>query len=88
VQKITFLSKKVASYKGKSYTFYLYHVVLDDDQPEGYLAIAGGYKTGSTSLETAIYLNGVYWKENYSAGKINTQFNAFIKNREEADDAE
>jgi uncharacterized protein YbaP (TraB family) len=88
VKQISFLAKKTASYKGKPYTFYLYRVVLEEEDPAGYLGIAGGYKPGSTSLETATYLNGIYWTETYSADKVNTHFKAFLKNWEKSDESE
>ncbi len=47
VKKISFAAKKTAVYKGKSYTFYLYRVVMEEGEPAGYLGIAGGYKPGS-----------------------------------------
>lgn len=82
-KKITFLAKKTARYKGKSYTFYLYRVVLeDDDEPAGYLGIAGGYKVDSTSLETAENISGIYWKEPYKESKVNSLFKAFLDSRE------
>lgn len=88
VKKITFLVKKTGSYKGKQYTFYLYRVVVDDDEPAGYLGIAGGYKTNSTSLETAVDLNGIYWQQAWSAAKMNKQFKTFLKGLEKAYDTE
>jgi hypothetical protein len=78
VKKITFLTKKIAQYKGKSYTFYLYRVVLAEDEPASYLGIAG-YKTGSASLETAEDLSGIYWDETYKESKVNSFFKAFLK---------
>ncbi|OQP60479.1 hypothetical protein A3860_33375 [Niastella vici] len=84
VKKITFLAKRTASYKGKPYTFYLYRVVLEDDEPAGYLGIAGGYKPGSASLETDIDLNGVHWDETYSAGKVDAHFKTYLKSQEKA----
>ncbi len=84
VKKISFLTKKTAAYKGKTYTFYLYRVMLEDDEPAGYLGIAGGYKPGSVSLETAIDLSGVNWEATYSASKVNTQFKSFLKRMENA----
>lgn len=88
VKKITFLEKRTARYKGKSYTFYLYRVVIDDDQPAGYLGIAGGYKPNSTTLETATYLNGIHWDETWSAGKVNAHFKTFLKNMEKVYESE
>jgi HEAT repeat protein len=88
VKKITFLEKRTARYKGRSYTFYLYRVVVDDDQPAGYLGIAGGYKPGSASLEFADDISGIYWTETWSAAKVNVQFKTFIKNMEKAYDSE
>jgi uncharacterized protein YbaP (TraB family) len=82
VKKITFLTTKTATYKGKSYTFYLYRVVLEDDEPAGYLGIAGGYKPGSTSLFTTEDLSDIYWHETYSAIRINVFFKTFLKNME------
>lgn len=84
VKKITFLAQRTASYKGKPYTFYLYRVVLDDEESAGYLGIAGGYKPGSASLETAVDLNGVHWDETYSAGKVDTHFKTYLKSMEKA----
>lgn len=88
VKQLDFLAKRTASFKGKPYTFYLYRVVLEDDEPAGYLGVAGGYKPGSTSLETAVYLNGVYWLETYSADKVNAHFKAYLENRDKQDDSE
>jgi HEAT repeat protein len=88
VKKITFLEKRTARYKGRSYTFYLYRVVVDDDQPAGYLGIAGGYKPGSASLEFADDISGIYWTETWSAAKVNAHFKTFIKNMEKAYDSE
>ncbi|THU34861.1 TraB/GumN family protein [Niastella caeni] len=88
VQKMIFLAKKTATFKGKPYTFYLYRVILDDDGPEGYLGIAGGYKPGSTSLQVSKEISGIYWDETYSLGKINTFFKDFLKNREQADESD
>jgi uncharacterized protein YbaP (TraB family) len=88
VKKITFLAKRTARYKGRSYTFYLYRVVVDDDQPAGYLGIAGGYKPNSTSLEFAEDISGIYWNENWSAPKVNAQFKTFLKNMEKVYDSE
>ncbi len=82
VLKMTFLTKKTATYKGKPYVFYLYRVVLEDDDPAGYLGIAGGYKPGSASLTAAEDLSDIYWYETYSAGKTNTFFKNFLKNSE------
>jgi hypothetical protein len=82
VLKMTFLAKKTATYKGKPYVFYLYRVVLEDDDAAGYLGIAGGYKPGSDSLTTAENLSNIYWYETYSAGKINSFFKNFLKNSE------
>ena len=58
--------------------------MLEDDEPAGYLGIAGGYKPGSVSLETAIDLSGVNWEATYSASKVNTQFKSFLKRMENA----
>ena len=82
VLKMTFLTKKTATYKGKPYVFYLYRVVLEDDDAAGYLGIAGGYKPGSASLTAAEDLSNIYWYETYSAGKINSFFKNFLKNSE------
>ncbi|HUP13472.1 MAG TPA: hypothetical protein VM187_14710, partial [Niastella sp.] len=88
VKKITFLAKRTAGFKGKLYTFYLYRVVLTDDEPAGYLGIAGGYKPGSTTLETAIDLSEIFWEETWSANKVNAHFKAFLKNMEKAYESE
>ena len=80
VKKITFLTKKTAKHHGKSYTFYLYRVVLEDDEPAGYLGIAG-FTTGSTSLEVAEDLYGIYWEETYKESKVNSMFKAFLESR-------
>jgi uncharacterized protein YbaP (TraB family) len=89
VRKITFLAQKKAVYKGRSYTFYLYRVALEgSDKPVSYLGVAGGFKPGSTSLEPAVNLNGVYWKETFSGSKIDTQFRAFVKGMEKENDNE
>jgi uncharacterized protein YbaP (TraB family) len=88
VKKITFLGKRTAKYKGKQYTFYLYHVVMEDDEPAGYLGVAGGYKPGSTTLETAVELSGIHWDETWTAAKVNAQFKTFLKNMEKASDSE
>jgi hypothetical protein len=82
VQKTTFLTKRTATLNGKTYTFYLYHVVLNDDDPAGYLGIAGGYKPGSTSLEVAEDVTGIYWDETFKANRINVFFKAFLKSME------
>jgi hypothetical protein len=79
VKKITFLAKKTAKYKGTQYTFYLYRVGIKDDEPATYLGVAGGYKTGSTSLEPAEDISGIYWEDTYKENKVNSQFNAFLK---------
>jgi hypothetical protein len=63
-------------------------VVIDDDQPAGYLGIAGGYKPNSSTLETATYLNGIHWDETWSASKVNAHFKTFLKNREKVYDSE
>jgi uncharacterized protein YbaP (TraB family) len=88
VQKMTFLSKRTATLKGKTYTFYLYHVVMEDDDPAGYLGIAGGYKPGSTSLELAEDINGLYWDETFKANRINVFFKAFLKSMEKTDETD
>jgi uncharacterized protein YbaP (TraB family) len=85
VKKITFLTKRTASYKGKQHTFYLYRVALHDDDTAGYLGIAGGYKPGSRSLETATDLTGIHWDESYSPNKVNKHFKAFLKTLEKYD---
>lgn len=82
VQKMTFLAKKTANYKGKPYTFYLYRVVLEDDEEAGYLGIAGGYKPGSTSLTTTVDISGIYWTETYTTSKTNVFFKNFLKSME------
>ncbi|HEX6427443.1 MAG TPA: hypothetical protein VF008_07135, partial [Niastella sp.] len=66
-----------------AYTFYLYRVVLEDDDPAGYLGIAGGYKPGSTSVTPTQDISNIYWQEVYTAGKINVFFKNFLKNLEE-----
>ncbi|MBO9202636.1 MULTISPECIES: TraB/GumN family protein [Niastella] len=81
VKKITFLAKKIAKHNGKSYTFYLYRVVLEDEEPAGYLGVAGGYTTGSTSLEAEEALSGIYWEETYKETKVNNLFKAFLESR-------
>ncbi|AEV97594.1 hypothetical protein A4D02_30165 [Niastella koreensis] len=86
IKKITFLAKKIAKYKGKSYTFYLYRVMLEDDDSSGYLGIAGGYTSGSLSLEAAEDLSGIYWEEAYKESKVNSFFKAFLESREKNED--
>jgi hypothetical protein len=81
VKKISLLGKRTASYKGQPYTFYLYRIVLEDDDEAGYLAVAGGYK-GSLSLEPVEYMNGINWSTPYTATKLNTLFKEFLKSIE------
>jgi uncharacterized protein YbaP (TraB family) len=80
VKKITFLTKMTAKHKGKNYTFYLYRVILEDEEPAGYLGIAG-FTTGSTSLEVVEDLSGIYWEEAYKESKVNSMFKAFLESR-------
>ncbi|OQP39929.1 hypothetical protein A4H97_17065 [Niastella yeongjuensis] len=86
VKKITFLTRKVTKFRGKNYTFYLYRVTFMENE-EAYLGIAGGYKPGSTSLEVAEDLSGIYWEEPCKENNINSLFNAFIEDmqKEETD---
>jgi hypothetical protein len=78
--KLIFISTKTGNYQGKPYVFYLYKVVYDgEDGGSAYLGIAGGYKTGSTGIETATDLTGLYWQETFDATKINAQFNEYLK---------
>jgi hypothetical protein len=81
VKKISLLGKRTAGYKGQPYTFYLYRIVLEDDDEAGYLAVAGGYK-GSLSLEPVEYMNGINWSTPYTATKLNTLFKEFLKSIE------
>lgn len=88
VKSATFLTKKNAVYKDTTYTFYLYKVVMGDDEDSTvYLGIAGGYKPGSTTLEPVHYLTSLYWKEAFDDKKINEHFKAFIVsiNKEESE---
>jgi len=81
VLKMIFLAKKTATYKGKPYTFYLYRVVLEDDDPAGYLGIAGGYTPGSASLTATEDISDIYWQEIYTAGKVNIFFKNFLTSK-------
>jgi uncharacterized protein YbaP (TraB family) len=83
-QKITFLSTKTAVFKGRSYVFYLYRVVLDNEgRPPGYLGIAGGYKPGSKAIEPVKELTGVYWDESFNSRKIDAHFKKYLKSMSE-----
>lgn len=86
---ITFLTKKIGTYKNKKYSFYLYKVVFGEGKDtSAYLGVAGGYAIGSTGLETAEDINGLYYEDNFKALKINEQFTAFLKSEEKAPEEE
>jgi hypothetical protein len=55
--------------------------VLEDDEPAGYLGVAGGYITGSTSLEAEEDLSGIYWEETFQESKVDSLFKAFLESR-------
>lgn len=88
IGKAVFLSKKTASYQGKSYTWYLYKVTsASDDESRYYLGIAGGYEPYTNSLEPKKKLSGIYWKEGIDGdGKnIDSLFKEYLKGLEEQD---
>jgi hypothetical protein len=60
--------------------------MLEDDDSTGYLGIAGGYTTGSQSLEAAEDVSGIYWEEAYKESKVNSLFKAFLESREKNGD--
>jgi uncharacterized protein YbaP (TraB family) len=87
-EKMVFLSKKTAKFKGKTYSFYLYKVFYDgDDESESYLGIAGGFDTSGTGLKEKEELSGLYWKETFDAAKVNLFFKEYLKGMEEPEEA-
>jgi len=84
IEDATFLSKRTAAYKGKSYTFYLYKVCYPDDEGKVcHLGIAGGYDPMETGLEPKTDLSGVYMDEDFEGQKAGELLKAWLKAREE-----
>jgi uncharacterized protein YbaP (TraB family) len=88
--KLVFLTKKTASYKGVSYSFYLYKVIENYEEKTTYLGIAGGYKKGSTKPLPDTTLSGLYTESEFDASDIEGQLAAFLKGlaAEEEDEEE
>lgn len=85
--KIQFLSKKIASYKGKKYLFYLYKVTYNSgDNATSYLGVTGAFDTNSNSTDVAKDLSGIYIHDIYRSDKLDTYFKNWMKNLEEDQD--
>ena len=82
LSSMVFLSKKTARYKNKQYTFYLYKVHYENDDSGSYLAIAGGYATGSTGLEPAADISGVYRQKVLDAKNAGSLLADYIRDLE------
>jgi len=87
IDKMVFLFKKTARYKGKPYVFYLYKVVSTfTDEPAGFLGIAGGYSVSGAALEPAIDISGIYRGKNFDAKNTAALLAAYIKGYEKDND--
>jgi hypothetical protein len=79
-EKVEFLSKRNAAFKGKNYTWYLYKVSFtDEDGSQSYLGIAGGYTVAGTDLKPKMDWTGIYWKDQFDADDISSLFNAYLQ---------
>jgi len=85
IANVKFLVKKIASFKGKKYLFYLYKVSYDAsaEEPETYLGIAGGYDINGISVDIRKDITGVYMSEAFDPEHINDLFKAYLKSMEE-----
>lgn len=81
---LTFVTKRTASYQGKSYVFYLYKVCYSGyDTATCYLGVAGGYDPTGTGVEIKKDLSGVYREEYFDGGKIGELLKSYLKAKEE-----
>lgn len=86
VDTVTYLSRRTASYNGKSYVFYLYKVKYEayEDEPATVrLGIAGGYDVVGGGVLPVEELTGVYYKEGFDEKKVGEQLKDYLKSREE-----
>ena len=81
-ETIEFVSKKVASFKGVSYTWYLYKVSFaTEDGTRSYLGISGGYPPGSATLKPRKDLTGIYWSEDFDKAQLASFFKDYLDSR-------
>lgn len=89
VDKVILLSKKIAPFQGKNYTWYLYKVTYKDDDDGSilsYLGIAGGYDLTGVALKPQKDLSGIYWKEVFDGSRIPSFLKAYLKKADNGDD--
>lgn len=78
--KVQFLSKKISSYKGKKYLFYLYKITYNTgDDASSYLGVSGGFDINSNTADKAKDWSAVYFQEVYSSDKVDSYFKILIK---------
>jgi uncharacterized protein YbaP (TraB family) len=84
LEKVVFLSKRNASWKGKMYTWYLYKVTFTtDDGTRSYLGIAGGYDPAGAGVQPRKDIAGIYWEEYVNAKNAGSLFKAYLKEMKE-----
>jgi len=81
-----FVTRRTATYQGKSYVFYLYKVCyLGYEAPTCFLGIAGGYDPAGTGVEVKKDLSGVYREEDFDDKKLGELLKSYLKGKEEED---
>ena len=86
-EKVEFLSKKTALFKGARYTWYLYKVsYTEEGNTVVHLGVAGGYAVGSTTLKPKIDLTDVYWTDEYDGNNASSLFKAFLEKQNKTED--
>lgn len=84
--KISFLSKKTATFHKTSYDFYLYKVIGEDSSV--YLGIGGGFKPGSVSATLANDLCGLHFVVSFNNTNILAYLKEYLQQKEEEEKEE
>ncbi|HVS97731.1 MAG TPA: hypothetical protein VHE54_14655, partial [Puia sp.] len=88
-EQVEFVSKKIASFKGVGYTWYLYKVSFTgEDGTHSFLGVAGGYPPASTTVSPPKDRTGIYWEGEFDKTRLSSLFKAYLdwRLKEEADE--
>lgn len=81
---VNFVQTIRSKYKGTDYVFYLFRVdYKTEEDTKSYLGIAGGYKINGTNVEPSNPITGIYFKDNFDAGKVRSLFKAYLNSLSE-----
>jgi uncharacterized protein YbaP (TraB family) len=79
-----FVRLQKATFKGKSYNFYCYKIRYNsDDKSYTWLGIAGAFDSKGKKIEQPLYLNGIYYEEEFDKDRIREMLEMYLQQQEE-----